>query len=183
MAGLRHSNAHSGSTKKSAMFWTSRTSHSPRRISSGELSAARAALVGSNSSTWPNLARHPTVNDQFSLLVSWTIAEPDQVNSVGTTRPTPYRIVSARNTAHAPGHRGADFGLAIGRAALKAALSHQPFLLGCTYLLAEVGFNKVNGWENQLRTAREPLLARCDGVDDARAASGSMKGQCQNGCR
>jgi hypothetical protein len=64
-----------------------------------------------------------------------------------------------------------------------SALSHQPFLLGCTHLLAEVGFNKVNGLENQSRTAREPLLARCDGVDDARAASGSMKGQCQNGCR
>jgi hypothetical protein len=44
----------------------------------------------------------------------------------------------------------------------RRALSHQPFLLGCTYLLAEVGFNKVNGLENQLRTAREPLLARCD---------------------
>ena len=63
------------------------------------------------------------------------------------------------------------------RDARKRALSHQSFLLGCTYLLAEVGFNKVNGLENQLRRAREPLLARCDGVDDARAASGSMKGR------
>jgi hypothetical protein len=28
--------------------------------------------------------------------------------------------------------------------------------------LAEVGLNKVNGLESQLKTAREPLLARCD---------------------
>src|SRR5271170_4431435 len=48
------------------------------------------------------------------------------------------------------------------RRSLYPALSHQPFLLGCTYLSAEAGFNKVNGLENQLRTAREPLLARCD---------------------
>jgi hypothetical protein len=63
--------------------------------------------------------------------------------------------------------------------------SHQPFLLGCTYLLAEAGSNKVNGLENQLRTAREPLLARCDNAvprtstnrtfREAPARSGSLK--------
>jgi hypothetical protein len=41
----------------------------------------------------------------------------------------------------------------------------------------EPGFNKVNGLANQSRKAREPLLPRCDGVDGARAASGSMKGR------
>src|SRR5271169_1460512 len=50
----------------------------------------------------------------------------------------------------------------LGSDAFLWALSHQPFLLGCTYLLPDVGFNKVNGLENQLRTVREPLLARCD---------------------
>jgi hypothetical protein len=41
-------------------------------------------------------------------------------------------------------------------------LSHQPFLLVSTYPLAGAGFNKVNGLASQSRTAREPLLARCD---------------------
>jgi len=40
-------------------------------------------------------------------------------------------------------------------------LSHEPFLLVCTYHLARAGFNKVNGLANQSRRAREPLLARC----------------------
>ena len=50
----------------------------------------------------------------------------------------------------------------LGITSLKGALSHQPFLLVSTYLLAGVGFNKVNGLANQSMTAREPLLARCD---------------------
>jgi hypothetical protein len=39
------------------------------------------------------------------------------------------------------------------------------------------GLNKVSRLPNRSRTAREPLLASCDGVDGARAASGSMKGR------
>jgi hypothetical protein len=41
---------------------------------------------------------------------------------------------------------------------------------------ARLGFNKFNGLGSRQDAAREPLLARCDGVDGARAASGSMKG-------
>jgi hypothetical protein len=55
---------------------------------------------------------------------------------------------------------GSDQASAASRAAL--ALSHEPFLLVCTYHLARAGFNKVNGLANQSRRAREPLLARCD---------------------
>ena len=51
------------------------------------------------------------------------------------------------------------------------ALSHQPFLLLITCFIARLGFNKFNGLGSRQDAAREPLLARCDGVDDARAAS------------
>ena len=48
------------------------------------------------------------------------------------------------------------------------ALSHEPFLLLCTYHFARAGFNKVNGLANQSSRAGEPLLAR---RDNARAPS------------
>ena len=60
---------------------------------------------------------------------------------------------------------------------LDLALSHQPFLLLFTCLTARLGFNKFNDLASRQGAAREPLLARCDGVDGARAASGSMKGR------
>jgi len=56
-------------------------------------------------------------------------------------------------------------------------LSHQPFLLLTTCLNTRLGFNKFNGLARRQGAAREPFLARCDGVDGARAASGSMKGR------
>src|SRR5262249_37953738 len=89
LVDARLSSAPSGSTGASAMFWTPRTSSSPRRTSSKGLYAALAGLVGSNMKTRPTLARQPAVSDQFSPLMSWTIAEPGQVSSVGTTGPTP----------------------------------------------------------------------------------------------
>jgi hypothetical protein len=46
--------------------------------------------------------------------------------------------------------------------AAQGSLSHEPFLLVCTYHLARAGFNRVNWLANQSRRAREPLLARCD---------------------
>jgi hypothetical protein len=56
-------------------------------------------------------------------------------------------------------------------------LSRQPFLLLITCLTVRLGFNKFNDLASRQGAAREPLLARCDGVDGARAASGSMKGR------
>lgn len=67
------------------MFWTSRTSHTPRWTSSGGLYAALAALVGSNSRTRPNLVRDPAIKVQFSPLMSWTIAEPSHVAFAGSS--------------------------------------------------------------------------------------------------
>jgi hypothetical protein len=55
------------------------------------------------------------------------------------------------------------------------ALSHQPFLLLITWVPAGLEFNKVNALASRQQAAREPFLVRCDGVDGARAASGSMK--------
>jgi hypothetical protein len=46
------------------------------------------------------------------------------------------------------------------------ALSHESFLLVCTYHLAGAGFNKVNGLAKQSRRGREPLLARRDNAAD-----------------
>jgi hypothetical protein len=59
----------------------------------------------------------------------------------------------------------------------REALSHQPFLLLITWPFVRPGFNKFNGLANRQCAARDPFLARCDGVDGARAASGSMKGR------
>jgi hypothetical protein len=56
-------------------------------------------------------------------------------------------------------------------------LSHEPFLLVITQVCAGAGFNDSSILPNRSRAAIPPLLARCDGVDDARAASGSMKGR------
>jgi hypothetical protein len=50
-------------------------------------------------------------------------------------------------------------------------MSHQPFLLVSTYFHGP-GFNKVNGLANQSRTAREPLLARCDNAMPSAEAIG-----------
>ena len=58
------------------------------------------ALVGSNSRTRPNRARQPAVSVQFSPLMSWTIADPGQVRSVGTTRPTPLPRSGRREAQH-----------------------------------------------------------------------------------
>jgi hypothetical protein len=57
------------------------------------------------------------------------------------------------------------------------ALSHQAFLLPSAYLGGEAGLNKFKRLVNRPRASKQPFLARCDGVDDARAASGSMKGR------
>ena len=57
-------------------------------------------LVGSNSSTRPKRARQPAVSCQFSPLMSWTIAEPGQVSSVGITRPTPLPRARRREAQH-----------------------------------------------------------------------------------
>ena len=65
----------------------------------------------------------------------------------------------------------------MGHRAALAALSHLAFLLVSTYPFAGTRFNKVNGLANPSRTAKQPLLARRDGVDGALAASGSMKGR------
>src|SRR5579875_3468987 len=61
-------------------------------------------LVGSNRSARPNRARQPAVKPQFSPLMSWTIAEPGQVSSVGTTRPTPLpeRVGAKHSTCSGP---------------------------------------------------------------------------------
>ena len=63
--------------------------------------------VGSNSSTRPKRARQPAVSVQFSPLMSWTIAEPGQVSSVGTTRPTPLplRVGAKHSTCSGPSWR------------------------------------------------------------------------------
>ena len=68
---------------------------------------AERASVGSNSSTRPKRARQPAVSVQFSPLMSWTIAEPGQVSSVGTTRPTPLplRVGAKHSTCSGPSWR------------------------------------------------------------------------------
>ena len=56
-----------------------------QRIVGGRLARRSDRTAG----TRQKRARQPAVSCQFSPLMSWTIAEPGQVSSVGTTRPTP----------------------------------------------------------------------------------------------
>ena len=53
------------------------------------------------------LARQPAVSCQFSPLMSWTTAEPGQVNRVGSTRPTPLpeRVGATASTCSGPSWR------------------------------------------------------------------------------
>jgi len=72
---LRRSIEPSGSTRTSAMFWTSRTSSGPRRTSRSGLYAAERASVGSNSRQCENRDRQPAVKVQFSPFMSCTTTE------------------------------------------------------------------------------------------------------------
>ena len=89
------------------MFCTSRTSCAPLRTSSSGLKRADSGLVGSNSRQWENCARQPAVSCQFSPLMSWMTAEPGQVSSVGSTRPTPLpeRVGATASTCSGPSWR------------------------------------------------------------------------------
>ena len=82
-------------------FWTSRTSLSPRRTSSSGLYADDSGLVGVEQQYAPEARPPPpAVSCQFSPLMSWTMQLPGQVNSVGTTRPTPLPLRGRRKAQH-----------------------------------------------------------------------------------
>ncbi len=56
------------------------------------------------------------------------------------------------------------------RSPLSLWVTASRFILGSTYPFAGANFSKVNGLANPLRTAREPLLARCDNASNRQRA-------------
>ena len=104
---LRRSIEPSGSTRTSAMFWTSRISSGPRRTSRSGLYAAERTSVGSNSRQYENRDRQPAIKVQFSPLMSCTTTEEGQESSVGTTSPTPLplRVGAKHSTCSGPACR------------------------------------------------------------------------------
>jgi len=112
---FRRSSAPSGSTSTSAIFWTSRTSHSPRRTSRQWIVGRACGLVGSNAVPVRTVRAIRRSVPNSPPLISWTIAEPGQVNSVGTTRPTPLPLRVGAKHRTAPARHDGDTGHANGQ--------------------------------------------------------------------